>query len=155
VALGLTVERLVVSDDAWRIEEALVAGSERHALIITTGGTGLTPRDVTPQATAAVIDYEVPGLAEAMRAAGRRSTPMADLSRGIAGVRGRTLIINMPGSPRASIESLEAIIAVLPHALETLAGSFDHRVAASSGRTDLPPVGGTGVGPGTSGEPDD
>jgi molybdenum cofactor synthesis domain-containing protein len=141
-ALGLRVERRVIADEAWEIEAALVEASDRHALIVTSGGTGLTPRDVTPQATAAVIDYEVPGLAEAMRAAGRRSTPMADLSRGIAGVRGRTLIVNVPGSPHASMESLDAIVAVLPHALETLAGPFDHRAAEAAGRSDLPPVGG-------------
>ena len=125
-ALRFTVERKVVADDQWLIEEALVEGAGRHALIVTTGGTGLTPRDVTPQATAAVIDYEVPGLAEAMRAEGRRSTPLASLSRAVVGVRGRTLIINLPGSPKGAAESLEAIVAVLPHALETLAGPFEH-----------------------------
>jgi molybdopterin adenylyltransferase len=93
---------------------------------VTTGGTGLTPRDVTPQATLAVIDYEVPGMAEAMRAEGRRHTPMADLSRAVVGVCGRTLIVNLPGSPNGAIESLDAIVAVLDHALETLAGPFDH-----------------------------
>jgi molybdenum cofactor synthesis domain-containing protein len=101
-------------------------------LVVTTGGTGLTPRDVTPQATAAVIDYQVPGLAEAMRAEGRRHTPMADLSRAVAGVRGTTLIVNLPGSPRGAIESLEAIVPVLDHAIETLAGPFDHGVVATS-----------------------
>jgi molybdopterin adenylyltransferase len=125
-ALDFEVERKVVRDDQWLIEEALVEGAARHALIVTTGGTGLTPRDVTPQATAAVIDYEVPGLAEAMRAEGRRSTPLASLSRAVVGVRGRTLIINLPGSPKGAVESLEAIVAVLPHALETLAGPFEH-----------------------------
>ena len=125
-ALDFAVERKVVADDQWLIEEALVEGAGRHALIVTTGGTGLTPRDVTPQATAAVIDYEVPGLAEAMRAEGRRSTPLASLSRGMVGVRGRTLIVNLPGSPKGAAESLEAIVAVLPHALETLAGPFEH-----------------------------
>ena len=95
---------------------------------MTTGGTGLTPRDVTPQATRAVIDYEVPGLAEAMRAFGRARTPMADLSRGIVGVRQGTLIVNLPGSPKGALESLEAIEAVLDHALETLAGPYDHGV---------------------------
>ncbi len=79
----------------------LVAAAARHPLVVTTGGTGLTPRDVTPQATLAVIDYEVPGFAEAMRADGRAKTPLAILSRAaVVGVRGRTLIVNLPGSPR-------------------------------------------------------
>jgi molybdenum cofactor synthesis domain-containing protein len=125
-ALEFTVERGVVADEQWLIEEALVEAAGRHQLIVTTGGTGLTPRDVTPQATTAVIDYEVPGLAEAMRAEGRRSTPLASLSRAVVGVRGRTLIVNLPGSPRGAAESLEAIVGVLPHALETLAGPFEH-----------------------------
>ena len=90
------------------IEAALRGGASQHDLIVTTGGTGLTPRDVTPQATAAVIDYDVPGIAEAMRAAGRAITPLADLSRGTAGVVGRTLIVNLPGSPKAALESLDA-----------------------------------------------
>jgi molybdenum cofactor synthesis domain-containing protein len=124
--LGFSVERVVVPDDQAQIEAALREAASRHALIVTTGGTGLTPRDVTPQATVAVIDYAVPGLAEAMRAEGRRHTPMADLSRAVVGVRGRTLIVNVPGSPRGAIESLEAILPVLDHALETLAGPFDH-----------------------------
>jgi molybdenum cofactor synthesis domain-containing protein len=115
-----------VPDDRATIEAALVEAAARHPLIVTTGGTGLTPRDVTPQATAAIIDYEVPGLAEAMRAEGRRHTPMAALSRAIAGVRGRTLIVNVPGSPRAAAESLDALEAVLEHALQTLGGPFDH-----------------------------
>jgi molybdopterin adenylyltransferase len=131
--LGFLVERRVVADEQWLIEEALVEGATRHALIVTTGGTGLTPRDVTPQATAAVIDYEVPGLAEAMRADGRRSTPLASLSRAIVGVRGRTLIINVPGSPRGASESFDAIANVLPHALDTLAGPFDHGAAPGAG----------------------
>ena len=137
--LGFRVERQVVPDDRAALETALVAGAERHALVVTTGGTGLTPRDVTPQATAAILDYEVPGIAEAMRAEGRRSTPFAALSRGVVGVRGRTLIVNLPGSPKGALESLEVVIGVLDHALETLAGPFDHAAARSAGREDLPP----------------
>jgi len=124
--LGFEVERAVVPDERAQIEPALVAACARHPLVVTTGGTGLTPRDVTPQATLAVIDYEVPGLAEAMRADGRAATPMAILSRAVVGVRGRALIVNLPGSPRGAMESLASIEPVLPHALETLRGPFDH-----------------------------
>ena len=113
-------------DDQPGIEVAIVTAAATHALVVTTGGTGLTPRDVTPQATLAVIDYEVPGLAEAMRAEGRRFTPMAALSRAVVGVVGRSLVVNLPGSPRGAIESLDAIADVLDHALETLAGPYDH-----------------------------
>jgi len=127
--LGYSVERLVIADDRAAIEQALIAGSSRHQLILTTGGTGLTPRDVTPQATLAILDYEVPGLAEAMRAAGRAVTPFADLSRAVVGVRAGSLIVNLPGSPTGALESLEAIVDVLEHALETLAGPYDHGVA--------------------------
>jgi molybdenum cofactor synthesis domain-containing protein len=130
--MGFTVDRAIVPDDRGAIEGALRAGAENHQLIVTTGGTGLTPRDVTPQATAAVIDYEVPGIAEAMRAAGRAMTPLADLSRGTAGVLGRTLIINVPGSPKAAVESFDAIAPLLHHAIETLAGPYDHGVVAVS-----------------------
>ncbi len=97
---------------------------------MTTGGTGLTPRDVTPQATSAVLEYEVPGIAEAMRADGRRSTPFAALSRGLVGVRGGSLIVNVPGSPRGALESFEVVVPLLDHALETL-----------SGRSTMPPRG--------------
>jgi molybdopterin adenylyltransferase len=124
--LGYAVDRAVVPDDVGRIRAALLDGAAHHRLVVTTGGTGLTPRDVTPQATLGVLDYEVPGIAEAMRAEGRRTTPLAALSRGVAGVRGRTLIVNLPGSPKGALESLEAIVPILPHALETLAGPFDH-----------------------------
>jgi len=125
-ALGFIVERQVVPDDRETIEQALRDGAAGCAVVVTTGGTGLTPRDVTPQATQAVIDYEVPGLAEAMRAAGRAHTPMADLSRGVVGVRGRSLIVNVPGSPKGAVESIDAIAPVLAHAVETLAGPYDH-----------------------------
>jgi molybdopterin adenylyltransferase len=127
VALGFSVARAIVPDDQPTIETALRAGAEAgHAVIVTTGGTGLTPRDVTPQATHAVVDYEVPGLAEAMRATGRAITPLADLSRGVVGVLDRSLVINVPGSPKAAIESFDAIVSVLEHAVETIAGPFDH-----------------------------
>lgn len=125
-ALGSEVERGVVPDDEDAIRAALIAGAARHPLVLTTGGTGLTPRDVTPQATLAVIDFEVPGLAEAMRADGRRSTPMASLSRAVAGILGRSLVVNLPGSPRGALESLASLEPVLDHALETLVGPFDH-----------------------------
>jgi molybdenum cofactor synthesis domain-containing protein len=113
----------VQQDIADAIEAAIVRGAE---VVITTGGTGLGPRDVTPQATSRVIDFEVPGIAEAMRRAGAATTPMAALSRGIAGVRGRTLIINVPGSAKGAAESLEAVIPVLDHAIRLLHGDTTH-----------------------------
>jgi molybdopterin adenylyltransferase len=125
-SLGFTVDRAIVPDERVPIEAALVAAASQHDLIVTTGGTGLAPRDVTPQATSAVIDYEVPGFAEAMRADGRASTPMAILSRAVVGVRGQALIVNLPGSPRAALESLAVLEPVLPHALETLRGPYEH-----------------------------
>jgi molybdenum cofactor synthesis domain-containing protein len=128
--LGFAVDRQVVADDRNAIADALRAGADAHVLIVTTGGTGLTPRDVTPQATQSVVDYEVPGLAEAIRAEGRARTPFAALSRAVVGVLGRTLIVNTPGSPKGASESLEAIIPVLDHALETLAGPHDHEGAS-------------------------
>lgn len=139
-SLGFAVDRASVPDERARIEAALAVGVADHALVISTGGTGLTPRDVTPQATLAVIDYEVPGLGEAIRAFGRARTPMADLSRGVVGVRNGTLIVNVPGSPRAALECLEALEPTLQHALETLGGPFDHGVAGAgkAARPDLP-----------------
>ncbi len=89
-------------------------------LILTTGGTGFAPRDVTPEATRDVIERETPGLAEAMRVASLRITPHAMLSRGVAGIRGRTLIVNLPGSPKGAVENLATIAPVLPHAIELL-----------------------------------
>ncbi|HYP20031.1 MAG TPA: molybdopterin adenylyltransferase [Chloroflexia bacterium] len=114
----------IVPDDPAEVERALLQWVEVEGvrLVLTSGGTGISPRDVTPQATRNVLDYEVPGLAELMRAASFSKTPMATLSRATAGVRGRTLIINLPGSPKAVEECLEAILPVLPHAMSQLEG---------------------------------
>jgi molybdopterin adenylyltransferase len=117
----------VVPDDHTRITDAIVAAVIAGAdFVVTTGGTGLGPRDVTPQATSLIIEFEVPGLGELMRRAGSQSTPMAALSRGIAGVRGQTLIINVPGSVKGARESLEAVLPVLPHAIQLLHGDTKH-----------------------------
>jgi molybdopterin adenylyltransferase len=112
----------IIPDEHELIEATLCEWSDdKHLnLIITTGGTGLAPRDVTPEATKAVIDREAPGIAEAMRAISLQHTPFGMLSRGIAGIRGRTLIINLPGSPKAVNECLEYILPVLPHAVNLL-----------------------------------
>ena len=116
----------VVPDDEDQIATALARAAEAgHRLVLTTGGTGLSPTDVTPAATRRVIEREVPGLAELMRASGQASTPMAALSRGVVGSRGGTLIANLPGSPRGATESLGALLPVLRHAVEQLAGG-DH-----------------------------
>ncbi len=137
-ALGFEVERIVVPDEIPVIAEALSGGAARHRLVISTGGTGLTPRDVTPQATAQVLEYEVPGIAEAMRADGRLHTPFAALSRGLVGVCGGSLVVNVPGSPKGALESFDTLEPILVHALETLAGPFDHAAERAAGRDDLP-----------------
>jgi cyclic pyranopterin phosphate synthase len=119
-------EAIVVPDDAATISATLARLADAgYRLILTSGGTGLTPGDVTPAATRAVIDREIPGLAELMRSAGLASTPMAALSRAVVGARDATLIVNLPGSPRGATESLAALLPVLRHALEQLAGG-DH-----------------------------
>lgn len=120
---GWTVgKKALVPDEESAIREALVSwadGSELD-LILTTGGTGFAPRDVTPEATRAVIEREAPGLAEAMRAASLMVTPHAMLSRVVAGIRKRTIIVNLPGSPKGALENLQVIIPVLPHAVQLL-----------------------------------
>ncbi len=114
----------VIPDEYDQIVGVLVRWADEVglAMILTTGGTGLSPRDVTPEATRAVLHREVPGMAEAMRTASLRKTPHAMLSRATAGVRGRCLIVNLPGSPKAARENLEAILPALPHAVEKIHG---------------------------------
>jgi molybdopterin adenylyltransferase len=119
----------IIPDEREQIAAVLREWSDEKQLnlILTTGGTGLAPRDVTPEATRAVIERDVPGIAEAMRNNSLQYTPMAMISRGVAGVRGRTLIINLPGSPKAVNECLEYILPVLPHAINLLTeGPKDH-----------------------------
>jgi molybdenum cofactor synthesis domain-containing protein len=124
-------ERQVVKDDREDIEPAMIELADRNGLVLTTGGTGLGPRDVTPEATLAVIEREAPGFAEAMRADGRATTPMAILSRGISGVRGESLIVNFPGSPKACREGLQVVLPLFGHALDLITGNTQH--------TDGPP----------------
>jgi molybdopterin adenylyltransferase len=121
VALGFSVTLAPpVADERGEIAARLRALAASHDLVVTTGGTGLSPRDVTPEATRDVIDREAPGLAEAMRFLSLQKTPHAMLSRAVSGLRGRTLIVNMPGSPRACREQFAMIRAALPHGVEKL-----------------------------------
>ena len=125
-ALGWeVVSSSIVSDERAPLEKQLAALADSGAaeLILTTGGTGLGPRDTTPEATAAVCEKLVPGLGEVMRATGRQANPRAALSRSTAGVRGRTLIVNLPGSPRGAVESLDAVANLLPHAVDVVYGA--------------------------------
>jgi molybdopterin adenylyltransferase len=116
------VQRLTLPDDFQSIKAALVewTRSGEMDVIITTGGTGFSPRDITPEATAAVIERNAPGLGEAMRAASLKVTPHGMLSRGVAGIRAKTLIINLPGSPKAALENLDVVIPVLVHAVQLI-----------------------------------
>jgi molybdenum cofactor synthesis domain-containing protein len=118
------VREKILPDDPAALQAELIeiADSRAASLVLTSGGTGLSPRDRTPQATAAILDYEVPGIAEAIRAASIKIVASAMLSRAVAGVRNGTLIVNLPGSPKAVGEALDVIVSVLPHALELLAG---------------------------------
>lgn len=125
--LGFEVRRAVVADEPDQIGRLVAEAADGGArLIVTSGGTGLGPRDRTPEGVTAVVDYVIPGFGEAMRAEGRTHTPLASLSRSFGAVRGQALIICVPGSPRGALESLDAIDMVLGHALDTLAGRTAH-----------------------------
>jgi molybdopterin adenylyltransferase len=120
------VAKQVVQDDSMQIQNALVHLALEARLIVTTGGTGIAERDVTPEATEAVCERVIDGMAERMRSEGYRKTPFAALSRGVCGVRGKTLIMNLPGNPSGAAESLQAVLELVPHALNLLEGKTDH-----------------------------
>src|SRR5229473_753188 len=119
-------ETAVVADEVPEIEAALRRMAAAANLVVTTGGTGFGPRDVTPEATKAVLTREAPGLAETMRAVGRQVSPMAIISRGRTGVVGDALVLNLPGSPKGAVESLETVMGVVPHVLDLLSGDTQH-----------------------------
>ena len=123
---GFTVDRMVVADEVDEIAGAIKDASSSAQLVVTTGGTGFSHRDVTPEATASVLEKEAPGLVHAMLAGGLEKTPMAALTRARAGSIGDTLVINVPGSPRGATESLEAVLDVIPHAIQLLSGDTQH-----------------------------
>lgn len=113
-------------DEADQIADAIVTGGESADLVVTTGGTGFGLRDVTPEATARVLEREAPGLVQAMITRGLEATPMAALTRAKAGTVGNTLVLNLPGSPKGAVENLEAVIDIVPHALQLLSGDNQH-----------------------------
>ena len=120
------IETRVVPDEHAAIMKAIVELSRRVRLVVTTGGTGISTRDVTPEATRSVCGRMLDGIAERMRREGEKKTPFAVLSRGVCGVSGTSLVLNLPGSPGGAVESLEAVIDVLPHAIQILAGKTEH-----------------------------
>jgi len=126
---AVVLNKLIVRDELEQIRDVLIehADGGNVDLIITTGGTGFAPRDVTPEATRAVIEREAPGIAEAIRRETSAKTPMAMLSRGVCGIRGKTLIINLPGSPKGVLECFEVIRPVLKHAVQIIGGETSHR----------------------------
>jgi molybdenum cofactor synthesis domain-containing protein len=116
----------IVQDDSMQIQNALVHLALEAQFIVTTGGTGIAARDVTPEATEAICDRLIEGVGERMRLEGAKETPLAALSRGVCGVREKTLILNLPGSPSGAVESLQAVLELVPHALNLLAGKTEH-----------------------------
>jgi molybdenum cofactor synthesis domain-containing protein len=136
VSQGWEISQMeIVPDELLVIQNLLAAWADAGNLdlILTTGGTGFTPRDITPEATQSIIDRAAPGLAEAMRAASLQITPHAMLSRAVAGIRKRTLIVNLPGSPKAATENLEVILPVLPHAVQLLCDDPDSEASHQLG----------------------
>ncbi|PYX93394.1 MAG: molybdenum cofactor biosynthesis protein [Acidobacteria bacterium] len=130
----LAVEKMeIVPDEQKVIEAALRRLAASAPLVVTTGGTGIAARDVTPEATRAVCTRLVEGISERMRSEGAKKTPLAALSRGVCGICGTSLIVNLPGSPKAAVESLQAVIELLPHALDLLQGKTSHTNENSSG----------------------
>jgi len=127
------ISHLVVPDEQADIEDALRQQCEVASLVVTTGGTGVAPRDVTPEATRAVCDRLLEGFAELMRSEGRKQTRFATLSRSVSGTRGRSLIVNLPGSPRGAKGSLEAVLPLIPHALTLLEGTATHHEEDDAG----------------------
>ena len=121
------VVREVVPDEQTAIAAAIVKLAAQSRLVVTTGGTGIAIRDVTPEATRAVCDRLLEGVAERMRLEGSKKTPFAALSRGVCGVKGDSIILNVPGSPKGAVESLEAVVELLPHALHLLSGKTEHK----------------------------
>lgn len=120
------VHSSVLPDEKDKISARLIECSEITRLVVTTGGTGIAARDVTPEATLAVCERVIDGVAERMRTEGAKKTPLAALSRGICGVRAKALLLNLPGSPAAAVESLQTVIGILPHALDLLDGNTEH-----------------------------
>ncbi len=127
-AAGFQVVRTaIIPDELEQIGAQLIESCEQARLVVTVGGTGIALRDVTPEATLAVAERTLPGIAERIRSEGAKKTPFAVLSRGVCGVRGKSLILNLPGSPAAARESLQAVVEILPHALDLLAGHTAHK----------------------------
>jgi molybdenum cofactor synthesis domain-containing protein len=136
---GYGVELETVPDEVDAIAAAVRRGAARGSLVVLTGGTGLAPRDVTPQAVRPLLDYEIPGFGELMRSEGRRSTPFSTVSRSFAGVLGTTLVLAVPGNVRGATESLDAVAELLPHALELLGGGPVHHDHGSGEPADPVP----------------